>query len=755
MDHHMSLASSVPRGDAAPAAPVHGALPAGTRLGDYRIERTLGQGGYGIVYLATDLALQRPVAIKEYLPIALAGRADDGGIGLREAQHKDAFMRGLQSFLREARLLAQFDHPSLVRVYRFWEEKHTAYMAMSYCDGPTLKVARQQMDRPPDEDWVREKLLLPLLGALETLHRAQCVHRDVSPSNILLGSDGRPMLLDFGSARRVVSDMTQPLTAVLNPSYAAIEQFAESPVLTQGPWTDLYSLAAVAYYAVTGREPVPATVRAVNETALMPMAEVAQLIGHSFPALRYGAPFVSAIDHALAVRPADRPQDTQAFRRELLSEHVQPDVTLEGPGLRAVPSPDQITLFDDEAAGAPGAEPELDEASEQAIRLAINTALGDIAQWPSVTSGKGQAPRVEPVIDPPAPAPQAGQADAAIKAAVSGFPTRQSPPPPQRMTLSVVHPAPSTAAAPMPAPAPAATPEPAAPPTAEVPSATAPATEAATPVEPASQATYAHEAPAADTAPLETTPLFDADEGLSTYDEAPPLQPARRRTVLRWAAAAAVLAALGGTAAWQWQQERNSQTLADMLSRAPTAAGPAAQTRPAPAAVPEAPEVALAAPPSPPPAVAPTPVETLPAAAPAAPAASTALAAEHPAPQPTSTPPEAATKPAATEAAAQPTAEPPAAAPAEPAPRPANTTRTKRNSTAHKDKSDKADKPARTATRTAASTAKPAATSDSPRAQCSGRSNFSLYYCMQTQCKQARFTAHPQCQRLREHDEVS
>jgi serine/threonine protein kinase len=737
MDHHMSLASSVPRGDAAPAASVHAALPAGTRLGDYRIERTLGQGGYGIVYLATDLALQRPVAIKEYLPIALAGRADDGGIGLREAQHKDAFMRGLQSFLREARLLAQFDHPSLVRVYRFWEEKHTAYMAMSYCDGPTLKAARQQMDRPFDEDWVRERLLLPLLGALETLHRAQCLHRDVSPSNILLGSDGRPMLLDFGSARRVVSDMTQPLTAVLNPSYAAIEQFAESPVLTQGPWTDLYSLAAVAYYAVTGREPVPATVRAVNETALMPMAEVAQLISHSFPALHYGAPFVSAIDHALAVRPADRPQDAQAFRRELLSEHVQPDVTLEGPGLRAVPSPDQITLFGDEAADGAAREPELDEASELAIRAAINTALGDIAQWPSVSQGKGEAPRIEPVIDPPAPRDE--QADAAIQAAVAGFPTRQPPAPPQRMTLSVVH------------PAPAAAPTAAAAPMAEAPAAAAHAPAAAAPAEPVSQAVPAYDT-APDTAPLETAPLFDADEGLSTYDEPPPLQPARRRPVLRWAAAAAVLAALGGTAAWQWQQERNSQAIGDMLSRAPTAAGPAAAP-PRPAPAPEAPKVALAAPPSPAAAAAPTtPADTLPAAAPAA---SAAPPAERTAPQATSATREATTQPAAAEAAAQPAAEPPAAAPAEPAPRPAHTARNKRSSAAHKDKSDKADKPARTATRTAATAAKPATTSDSPRAQCSGRSNFSLYYCMQTQCKQARFSAHPQCQRLREHDEVS
>jgi len=736
MDHQMSLASSVPR-DATPAAPVQAALPAGTRLGDYRIERTLGQGGYGIVYLATDLALQRPVAIKEYLPIALAGRADDGGIGLREAQHKDAFMRGLQSFLREARLLAQFDHPSLVRVYRFWEEKHTAYMAMSYCDGPTLKAARQQMDRPPDEAWVRDRLLLPLLGALQALHQAQCLHRDVSPANILLGSDGRPMLLDFGSARRVVSDMTQPLTAVLNPSYAAIEQFAESPVLTQGPWTDLYSLAAVAYYAVTGREPVPATVRAVNETALMPMAEVAQLISHSFPALQYSAPFVSAIDHALAVRPSERPQSIEAFRSELLSEHVLPDVTIEGPGLHAVPppSPDQITLFDDEASTA-GKEGEPDEL---AIRAAIDTALGDIARWPSISSPKGR-PRIEPVIAPLPPQADEAQTDAAVQAAVAGFPSRQPAPPPARTTLSVVHPAPAK-------PAPAAGEEPAA---AGAQAEPAP-TVAASP--PAATADTPPADTLADTAPLER-PLFDADEGLGATDaEAPPM-PRRRRPVLRWAAAAAVFAAVAGTAAWQWQQEHSSSALAELLSREPTAAGPSTAAAPARAPMPApAPEPAatthVAAAQAPAAASAPIPAEPVPAAPLAASAAAPVVAAVAPAAlsSPAAAPSLAPAQPAQPARAQQATE---AEAPAEPPP--PSTTRTaraKRVTTPHKEK----PAPAKPATRTAANT-KPAS-ADSPKAQCGGRSNFSLYYCMQTQCKQSRFASHPQCQRLREHDEVS
>ncbi|MED5618534.1 protein kinase domain-containing protein [Ideonella sp. BN130291] len=424
----MTISSSMRQsGDgAAPRQEPRDALPAGTVLGDaYRVERTLGQGGFGIVYLATDLALQRPMAIKEYLPVQLAGRGEGAQLGLREASHRDTFLRGLQSFLREARLLAQFDHPSLVRVYRFWEENHTAYMAMPYCEGPTLKAARDGMLRPPDEAWLRDRLLLPLLGALDTLHAGSCLHRDVSPGNILLKSDGQPVLLDFGSARRVVGDMTQPLTAILNPSYAAIEQYAESPNLPQGPWTDIYGLAAVVYYVLSGRAPVPATVRAVNEAALMPMAELAGVVGRSFPGLQYSAPFLAALDKALAVRPADRWQSAQAMREALASSHVQPDVTIEGPPLQAVrdPGPPEIRIFGDDAPAAAD-EQEMSEEEEQAIRAAIATGIGDVGDWPPMA--RAGRPRIEPVLVPHI-APRNDRAPDTRFAALGAFDNREEP----------------------------------------------------------------------------------------------------------------------------------------------------------------------------------------------------------------------------------------------------------------------------------------------------------------------------------------
>jgi serine/threonine protein kinase len=739
------------------------ALPAGTVLGGgYRIERTLGQGGFGIVYLATDLALQRPLAIKEYLPVQLAGRGEGPSIGLREAGHKEAFLRGLQSFLREARLLAQFDHPALVRVYRFWEEHHTAYMAMPYCEGPTLLAARQAMLRPPDEHWLRDRLLLPLLGALETLHAAQCLHRDVAPGNILLKPDGQPVLLDFGSARRVVADMTQPLTAIINPSYAAIEQYAESHTLPQGPWTDLYGLAAVAYFALSGRAPVPATVRAVNDAAMMPAVEVAREIERSFPGLRYSAPFLAALDSALAVRPGERPQTAAALREALTRSHVQPDVTVEGPPLQAVPKAAADGAAADAAATPPeaGAEPE-----DEAIRAAIDAALADIGDWPPLARPPG---RIDPVLVPDvAPRETAPGAEAApankvsLKVVPGGEPPGEPAPDKREPPLQVVEPVALTSPAAPQRPAPAvaapvsdpwlatapaigAMQVPAEPVARQEPPAAAPSappTPAAMPEPVVAKAAAAEESP---TRPMEAwlppasqAPVFDASLA-GERRPPPPRRPAWPRAL------AAGLVVMAGAGTWYVQQP-------DIEASPPLAAAPAAKPTPpartpapAPAANP-APTVTAAAAPPPAASAAPAPASAaLPPLPPLAAAAPPPVEVQLPAAAPPPPPAErdeavaeapqrrAATSSSGTMAARSATPRKTAAAAAPPSPH-ASPARAK--------------PPARTA-----AAAKPAA---DPRAACGGRSNFSLYYCMKTQCRQPRFASHPQCVRLRETDEVS
>ena len=213
-------------------------LPIGTRLGEFEIREVIGEGGFGIVYLAFDHSLQRTVAVKEYMPAALAARASDHTVSVRSKRHAEAFGAGLRSFINEARLLAQFDHPALVKVYRFWEAHGTAYMAMRYYEGRTFKAVCRDNPELVNEAWLK-RLLQPVLGALEALYAAQILHRDVSPENIMIQPDGQPVLLDFGAARQIVQDMAQSLTVILKPGFAPVEQYADDESMRQGPWTDI------------------------------------------------------------------------------------------------------------------------------------------------------------------------------------------------------------------------------------------------------------------------------------------------------------------------------------------------------------------------------------------------------------------------------------------------------------------------------------------------------------------------------------
>lgn len=299
-----------------PIEPSHNALRPGTRLAEYELLSVLGEGRSGIVYLAMDHGLQREVAIKEYLPAAFASRGSGTQVVLRSDRHAQAFTLGLKSFVDEARLLARFDHPALVRVYRYSEANDTAYVVMPYYEGVTLRAARQAMERPPDEAWLRG-LLLPLLGAVDLLHGVSCYPRDISPGNVLLLPDGRPVLLDLGTAHHALGNRDEALTALLDPAFAAIEQYGESTTLQQGPWTNLYALAAVAYYCVSGRSPLASTVRALDDQ-MEPLFEVVDHLARSFPELNYSVAFVAAIERALNVRPEERPQSVAEFRRALL-----------------------------------------------------------------------------------------------------------------------------------------------------------------------------------------------------------------------------------------------------------------------------------------------------------------------------------------------------------------------------------------------------------------------------------------------------
>lgn len=299
--------TAVAAGTAGTGEPWAAALPPGTLLGEFELKRVLGVGGFGIVYLAFDRQLHRHVAIKEYLPNAYAMRSGTLKISALSARHQDTFEAGLRSFIQEARLLARFEHPALVKVLRFWESNGTAYMAMPHYQGRTLRdVLKADTGFTTEADLRR--LISPLLDAVALLHAEQCFHRDISPENIIIQPTGAPVLLDFGAARRIIGDGTQALTVVVKPNYAPIEQYAESGDLAQGPWTDVYGFAAV-MYAVIMRAAPPSAVARVYKDPLQPLARVAPE--------GYGAQFLRGIDAGLAVRPEGRPQSIDDFREVL------------------------------------------------------------------------------------------------------------------------------------------------------------------------------------------------------------------------------------------------------------------------------------------------------------------------------------------------------------------------------------------------------------------------------------------------------
>lgn len=288
-------------------------LPIGTVLGEFEIKGLIGEGGFGIVYLAHDSSLDRKVAIKEFWPASMASRTRAMHVTVRSKRHVDTFKVGLRSFVNEAKLLASFDSPSLVKVYRFWEANGTAYMVMPFYEGPTLRQALKERQIAPDEKWLRA-MLANILDAIDVIHRERCYHRDIAPDNIILLRNGRPVLLDFGAARRVIGEATQSLTVILKPGFAPIEQYADTAGLQQGSWTDIYALAAVAYFVIAGKVPPPSVARIVKDDMVSALEA-----GRG----RYSDKLLMVLDQALAVLPANRIQTVADLRDALeLDEHM-------------------------------------------------------------------------------------------------------------------------------------------------------------------------------------------------------------------------------------------------------------------------------------------------------------------------------------------------------------------------------------------------------------------------------------------------
>lgn len=279
------------------------ALPRGFALNEYRIESTLGIGGFGVTYLATDANLNLKVAIKEYLPGDVAVRAEGHSVRPKSADALETFNWGRTRFLEESRTLASFHHPNIVRVMRFFEANQTAYMVMEFVAGEPL--SEWIKTRRPLTEPTLVGLAAPLLDGLEVVHRGGYLHRDIKPENVYIRRDASPVLLDFGSARALSAG--KDMTTIVSLGFAPFEQYHSRG--GEGPWTDLYSLGAVLYWMLTGERPVEAPGRAFDDP-MVPAAKAAD-------ASRYSQQLLKAIDWALAPEKEKRPQSVAALRKVL------------------------------------------------------------------------------------------------------------------------------------------------------------------------------------------------------------------------------------------------------------------------------------------------------------------------------------------------------------------------------------------------------------------------------------------------------
>ena len=276
-------------------------LPEGHKLFEYSVLRLLGQGGFGTTYLCHDEHLQKQCVVKEFTPHSLIVRGSDGDIDALRWNRQREFVDARNAFLSEARRLAKFNHPNIVRVNRYFEAHNTAYFVMDHEDGKSLRsLFRGESDTLTEKEIVA--LILPLCRGLVELHQAGLIHRDIKPENIIVRPDGSSALIDFGAAVEFENWNDAEFENVATPAYAPIEQYRTKA--DQGPWTDVYALGAVVYEMIAGQPPAPSLARARGVEI-----NTASSIGRG----RYSDRLLGLIDKCLSMKFDERPRNASKF----------------------------------------------------------------------------------------------------------------------------------------------------------------------------------------------------------------------------------------------------------------------------------------------------------------------------------------------------------------------------------------------------------------------------------------------------------
>jgi serine/threonine protein kinase len=260
------------------------------KIDHFRIKELIGEGGFGLTYLAQDTDKDELVAIKEYLPSDCVIRQEDHKIVAKNDSAKSIFDIGLKAFINEAKTLAHLNHPSIVKVYNYFQANGSAYIVMEYCQAGSLA------DKIKDPQFLQnnniESILTPIIQGLQEVHDIGVLHLDIKPENILFRDDDTPVLIDFGAARQAIGNKTSHIKAIYTPGYAPLEQFSRDSKI--GPATDIYALAAVAYTFITGTKPPAATDRILKDKI-----EKVSSYGNT--------KFHKSIDKALSLHLDDRP----------------------------------------------------------------------------------------------------------------------------------------------------------------------------------------------------------------------------------------------------------------------------------------------------------------------------------------------------------------------------------------------------------------------------------------------------------------
>jgi serine/threonine protein kinase len=351
-------------------------LAPGTLLENkYRLGRVLGQGGFGITYIAWDQKLEMKLAIKEYFPQGMAARTPGRAeVDNSSGEIKEQLTFGLQRFLNEAKTLARFaEHPNIVTVRDYFEANGTAYLVMSYVEGVTLEQYLHSRGGRLSFDNCLE-IIMPVLDALKEVHRVGVMHRDISPDNIFIKNDGRVILIDFGAARQEMREKSKSLSVILKAGYAPPEQYQSRG--KQGPWTDVYAVAATMYRAVTGQTPLEAIDR-LDEDDLVPPSQLGVVIEPKQE---------QALLKALALKARNRYQAVEEFQDEIVASPARSQVSEGYAGVR----PKEATGLDDkEDIKSSKAEPGQKGAQGEAIKEAEKKP--EPAEKPA-----GWAPQVAP-----------------------------------------------------------------------------------------------------------------------------------------------------------------------------------------------------------------------------------------------------------------------------------------------------------------------------------------------------------------------